>query len=340
MSFLTNIPKSIFGFFNFKKPSDDFRIINGVVCENTPSNQESHADQPPPSEKIKRISTHPSQPPPPQSNSEIHNPIEEIQVKKGRLPKIDRFFTSLKASGKAKRTIQEYKYEFRWWTRQAEKQNKTLYTLNISDIENILAKNHPSTARRKISFLRTLSKWYLREGKKRLHIEVLKFIAPKIPKRVPNDLGSKKFKEIREQAKELCANQDRVGVWLGLMLMCGLRISEIQTVTIHNDKRIKVLGKGNKERLVPITDWLMDSIKQIERKGKNGWAKNRNIIYRHVRKCGYKPHSLRHTYASELLRREKNIEEISVLLGHEDISTTSIYTRVNISADSAQLLDS
>jgi integrase/recombinase XerD len=321
MRLLSYITKSIFG---FKKQNDDFQIINGVVRENPQKHEESHADQPPP----------------PQYNSEIQNPIEEIQAKKGRLPKIGRFFTFLTSAGRSKRTIQEYKYEFRWWTRKAEILKKTLYTINISDIENTLEKIHPSTTRRKISFLRTLSKWYLREGKNRLYVEVSKFTVPKIPQRLPSDHGAKKFEEIKKQAKEFCKKQERVGVWLGLMLMCGLRISEIPTATVKDDHFIKVLGKGNKERLVPVPFWLLDSMNQIERGGQNGWAKNRNIVYRHVRKLGYKPHSLRHTYASELLRRGEKIETIKVLLGHVDISTTSIYARVNISADSALLLDS
>ncbi len=102
MRFLINKAKSIFG---FKQPKDDFRIINGVVCENPPQHEESHADQSSPAEK-KRISTHPPLPPPPQSSSEIQNPVEKIPTKNGRLPKIDRFFSFLTASGRAKRTIQ------------------------------------------------------------------------------------------------------------------------------------------------------------------------------------------------------------------------------------------
>ena len=340
MRLLSYITKSIFGLFDSKKPDNKVLIVGGVVCENFPTHEDIHADQPTPTEKEKRISTHPPQPPSPQHNSERQNPIEEIQAKKGRLPKIDRFFTFLTASGKAKRTIQEYRYEFHWWTRKAEILKKTLYTIKISDIEDILEKIHPSTTRRKISFLRTLSKWYLREGKNRLYVEVSKFTVPKIPQRLPSDHGAKKFEEIKKQAKEFCEKQERVGIWFGLMLMCGLRISEIQTATIKDDHFIKVLGKGNKERLVPVPLWLLDSMNQIERDSKNGWAKNRNIVYRHVRKLGYKPHSLRHTYASELLRRGEKIETIRVLLGHTDISTTSIYARVNISADSALLLDS
>jgi len=261
-------------------------------------------------------------------------------IKRGRLPKIDGFWNFLIASGRAKRTVQEYRYEFNWWNKTAERLKKTVYTLNIAELEEILKNIHPCTVRRKISFLRSLSRWYLREGKNRLYVEVSKFVSPKIPERLPGDHGGQKFKEIRETARDLCEKKEPVGIWFGLMSMCGLRISEIQTAIIRDDVFIKVLGKGNKERLVPVPIWIIVVMHELDRDGRKGWAKGRHTIYSNIKKLGYKPHSLRHTYASELLRRGKNIEEVKVLLGHKDISTTNIYARVNISADSAELLDS
>jgi integrase/recombinase XerD len=325
---IADIAKSIFG---LNKERDNYVIIDGILYENEQlkqNNEEKAIIDDEKSKKTAKIKTEISE-----------YDIEKLQ-RRGRLPKIERFWNFLTASGKAKRTIQEYKYEFGWWTKKAEKLNKTLYTLKISDIESILKDIHPSTARRKISFLKTLSKWYLREGKNRLYVEVSKFISPKIPQRLPSDHGAKKFEEIKKLSKELCDKKERVGIWLGLMIICGLRISEIQTVSVKDDIFIKVLGKGNKERLVPIPLWLFEALNKIKKNSQRGWAKNRNIVYWHVKKLGFKPHSLRHTYASELLRRGKNIEEIRVLLGHADISTTSIYARINISADSALLLDS
>ncbi len=264
---------------------------------------------------------------------------EEPEFRKGTLPKIERYWQFLKVTGKGTRTIQEYRYEYRWWERKASDIKKSIYALKVTDIEDSLIGIHPSTVRRKVSFLKGLGRWYLREGKAKLHTEVSKFITPKIPERLPGDHGQKKFIELRHQARELCEQNERLGVWLGLMLLCGLRISEIRTAKVKDERFVQVIGKGNKERLVPALNWLLNAMNRIKGAERGGWVKSRYVIYQHVKRIGYKPHSLRHTYASELLRRGKNIEEIRVLLGHADISTTSIYARVDIPFDAAELLD-
>ncbi|MBF0101656.1 MAG: tyrosine-type recombinase/integrase [Desulfobacterales bacterium] len=73
---------------------------------------------------------------------------------------------------------------------------------------------------------------------------------------------------------------------------------------------------------------------------KGGWAQNRKIIWAKLAQENIThPHNLRHTYASECLRRGKNIMEVKELLGHENIATTNIYTKLSIPDDVATLLD-
>jgi site-specific recombinase XerD len=267
--------------------------------------------------------------------------LPQKEAKKGRLPKIERFWDHLDVAGRGKRTIQEYKYEWKWWEAEALKKKRTVYSLRVKDIEEILKGLNPSTNRRKIAFLRTLSKWYLREGHPLLHTEIWKITSPKIPKRLPKDRGSEEFEELREKAKKLIADKDRVGLWIGLKLLCGLRISEIQTARKAGPGKIQVSGKGQKERLVPAPDWVLKGMKAIPADGKGGWRQGRIVIWRALAKEGIrKPHSLRHTYASELKRRGKTLDEIQVLLGHSDISTTTIYARIDIPDGVAELLDS
>ena len=257
----------------------------------------------------------------------------------GRIPRIDLFWDHLKAAGRGKRTIQEYKYEYSWWDKRAQAKKKTIYTLNIDEIENLLKDLNAHTSRRKAAFLRRLAKWYLRNGKNRLHVEAAKIVSPRVPERLPGDHGADKFLELRKKAESLCSQNTREGIWLGLLLMCGLRESEIQTVTVQNNNFIKVLGKGNKERKVPVPVWLLEAMKQVNKTGLMGWAKKRNVIYVAIKKIGYRPHSLRHTYASELLRRGKSIEDVRVLLGHSNIATTNIYARGNVPEDAAEVLE-
>ncbi|MBF0227877.1 MAG: tyrosine-type recombinase/integrase [Desulfobacterales bacterium] len=258
----------------------------------------------------------------------------------GRLPSIDKFWNYLKIQNKAKETIETYKYSFKYWTEKAREVKKTLYDLKIFHIEQILENVHPSTVRKKIAFLKKLAKWYLREGHPKLHNEVFKFDSPKLLRRIPGDLGTKTFTDLKDLGKEWCAYGKREGLWLSLMLMGGLRISEIKTIELKSGNLIKVLGKGNKERLIPIPDWLFVSLELHPKEGNGGWAKNRKLIWKKLNVENIRhPHNLRHTYASECLRRGKNIVEIKELLGHADISTTNIYARANVPTDVAILLD-
>jgi site-specific recombinase XerD len=235
----------------------------------------------------------------------------------------EEYLIYLKASNRSKRTIKEYSYDLNTWNRQY-----SLNTITRNQIEKVLSKLHPSTARRKIAALRSLAKWQVREGKPRLHAVLAQILPPKIPGRIPKDRGTEDFARLVAEAKALCLKGDRRGLWLGLMLCCGLRISEIQTAELSGGETIKVRGKGDKERLVPAPAWLRDSLQQIPAEH---WHKTREYIWREMKAMDVKkPHSLRHTYASELIRKGVALEEVQKLLGHSKIDTTLIYAKVKV----------
>ena len=127
----------------------------------------------------------------------------------------------------------------------------------------------------------------------------------RLPARLPKDRGDKAFITLREQAKAWCREENRVGIWVGAMAMSGLRISEIATIEMAGTGNIRVLGKGNKERQIPAPTWLIKSLATLPKYGRGGWALKRRRIWKILGQYGIeKPHSLRHTYASELLRRQ------------------------------------
>jgi integrase/recombinase XerD len=255
----------------------------------------------------------------------------------GPLPAIEQFFVYLQATGRSPRTIRTYQYEYTFWKKKSHGQ---VYFLEISEIENLIKDLHPSTAKKKIALLRKLAKWYLRQGKSKLHLEVSKLEIPKQVKRLPADRGGNEFIKYRNLAQTWCQAGRREGVWLGLMLTAGLRISEIATVQIGHQNFIRVIGKGSKERLVPVSPWLIKAMHEQKGIKQGGWRLKRKRIWAELAKEGIMhPHSLRHTYASELLRRGKSIEEIKVLLGHESIATTNIYTKLVVPVDVPVLLD-
>lgn len=246
---------------------------------------------------------------------------DEIGFQGDQIP--EGYLIHLGAAGRADRTVNEYQYELRWWNNQ-----KPMERITWRDIEKKINKMNPATARRKIAVLRSYARWQLREGFPRLHTEVGRVLPPKIPGRIPKDRGSEEFKKLSKQAAEMCRNGDRRGIWIGLMLCCGLRISEIEGVELSSEQNIKVIGKGNKERLLPAPGWLYAA---VAHENNRTWRRKRHLIWKELNNMGInKPHSLRHTYASELIRCGFLIEEVRELLGHTKLDTTLIYAKIQL----------
>ncbi|WP_173365152.1 tyrosine-type recombinase/integrase [uncultured Fibrobacter sp.] len=182
---------------------------------------------------------------------------------------------------------------------------------------------------------------------------------PKRPKRLVNVLGQKdlapeKFPELPDPPT---LQQVRARILLELIYGSGLRISECQSLTWDridvNAKLVRVLGKGNKERIVPLTESFIDRIanfKQMEAEAGHlptaagyvflsedgkpfGLRTLRNDIHDLLRDIGWEgkasPHVLRHSFATHLLENGAEIMSVKEMLGHSNISTTQVYTHVN-----------
>ncbi len=143
---------------------------------------------------------------------------------------------------------------------------------------------------------------------------------------------------------------------LELLYATGLRVSELVTLRVAQVNReqgvIRVSGKGNKERLVPLGEEALEWLARYLRDGRGlilgarqsdalfpsraGRAMTRQafwqIIKRHAHKAGIgkrlSPHTLRHAFATHLLNHGADLRVVQMLLGHSDISTTQIYTHV------------
>jgi len=338
MGFFSSVTKSLFGGKSDEVGS--LEIIDGIIVENgrlplkPPENQAVSQDR---VLKYKNIQNYTQEEPdfieptPPEEFPEPQTPRSEPTTAPDPGPFVvpEIYLTHLQSSGRAKRTVQEYIWDLKWW---ANRYN--LHTIGLHDVEKVLAKLHPSTARRKIAALRSFAKWKLREGDGELHAVVSLVFPPKTPIRVPKDRGSEKFTACAKHALELTRSGDRRGIWLGLMGCCGLRISEVATATPVPEKTIKVVGKGNKERLIPAPGWLLEALEKDQDREGRDWRKSRFLIWRELKKMGItNPHSLRHTFASELVRKGFTLEQVKMLLGHAKLDTTLVYARVSLPDD-------
>jgi integrase/recombinase XerD len=143
---------------------------------------------------------------------------------------------------------------------------------------------------------------------------------------------------------------------LELLYSCGLRVSELISLEYRhiniNDEYIRILGKGNKERLLPMGEMAIEYLSQYEKKArpfliKKGqtdgyFLSNRGsnmsrqnffyIIKAYAQKSGISkplsPHSLRHAFATHLVQQGADLRSVQLMLGHSDISTTQIYTHI------------
>ena len=224
------------------------------------------------------------------------------------------------------------------------------YLFNLS--ERRLSR--PTVARR-ISSLKNFFKFILKE--KIIHsVDVTIFKSPKLkrsfPKSIDSDLVAKALFSLMDEKNDLWVNLRDRAVML-LLYGAGLRISEalsLKKKEAPSGDWLRILGKGNKYRDVPLLPVICDGIKEYldvcpfdvkEEQplflGKRGGLLSPRIIQRRIENLRYTlgmpshttPHALRHAFATHLLSGGADLRAIQQLLGHSSLSTTQRYTDVN-----------
>lgn len=245
---------------------------------------------------------------------------------------------------------------------------KETYQLNLLDAKHNHIRSYmvhlmeeklsEATINRKISALRSFYKFLLRAGKTDQN-PMLSIKAPKIPKRLPVSIETQKLDQLLDSEVYFddSFGSKRDHLVIELLFGTGIRLAELiglkDTDVDFYEKTIRVLGKRNKERIVPINKELINQLNSyIELKKIQNFNNNLlNLIVTNTGAKGYpkliyrivssylslvstnkkkSPHVLRHSYATSLLNAGADLNAIKELLGHASLSATQVYTHNSI----------
>jgi integrase/recombinase XerC len=216
-------------------------------------------------------------------------------------------------------------------------------------------KNKRSSLGRKLASLRTFFRFLMREGY--INLNPAKMVStPKQEKHLPAFLSVDEVFNLLSVKFPSNALGLRDRAIMETLYSCGIRVSELVGLNEgdieFNLGIIKVLGKGRKERIVPIGSKALDALKEYflakektaDKKDRPAFLNSRGkrfssrgverVIQKYLLKCGIlkkiTPHSLRHTFATHLLDAGADLRSIQELLGHASLSTTQKYTHVSL----------
>jgi integrase/recombinase XerD len=181
--------------------------------------------------------------------------------------------------------------------------------------------------------------------------------SPKAPKKLPEILMEVEISAIIKGVDDLSPFCRRDKAIIEMLYSCGLRVSELCDLSLNNlfldDDMIRIMGKGSKERLLPVGGRAKNFLNDYLIHCRPGFQKNKgsssvflsrngnqltraminNILNKWVREAGItkpvSPHTLRHSFATHLLEGGADLRFVQALLGHSDISTTQIYTHLD-----------
>ena len=269
---------------------------------------------------------------------------------------IEEFIDYLRFEKKySENTISSYKRDLNKMNSYLKKDFIKLTKADIQKYIQNLSKNESSnTISRTISSLKSFYK-FLEINKYTNTNPLTTIISPKTARKLPKVLSEEEVNKLLD----INLNNDfdyRNKAMLELMYSSGLRVSELINLTVNDvdlkNSLVRIFGKGSKERIVPLNDYATEALnnyilyhrpKLFKQKESNylflnnhGNQMTRQGFFKTLKKIakekGIKselsPHTLRHSFATHLLKYGADLRSIQELLGHSDISTTQIYTHI------------
>ena len=289
---------------------------------------------------------------PPAMEESIRDFVTSLALERGRSPKTVEAYES-DLSQAAVFLAKQGRTDWKRVTRD----DATAWAQNLSD-----RKLASSSAARKLSALRMFARYLVHDGVRADDFTEL-VVGPKLQRKLPGTLTLEEIGKIlaAPTGEDAFGLRDR-GI-LELFYSSGLRVSELCELTLQqvdlDHGFVRVMGKGSKERVVPLGDQAIRAIQAYLASGRPHFVKTKTgsqfflsnrgtaisrktvwlMVKTHTRRAGIiktvKPHLLRHAFATHLLSGGADLRAIQEMLGHADIGTTQIYTAV----ESTRLLD-
>ncbi len=263
--------------------------------------------------------------------------------------------------GVSENTLVSYRNDLDKLLRWMSEKGLSVANVTTTDLQQyqswLTDKNYKQTSKaRMLSAIRRLFQYTHRE-KVRLDDPSALLISPKLPKRLPKDLSEAQIEALLEAPDPNDPIELRDKAMLELLYATGLRVTELVSLTMENMSLrqgvVRIVGKGNKERLVPMGENAVDWIETFLQQGrstllgeqtsdvvfpsKRAKQMTRQTFWHRIKHYAViagidtellSPHVLRHAFATHLLNHGADLRVVQMLLGHSDLSTTQIYTHV------------
>ena len=260
--------------------------------------------------------------------------------------------------GLTNQTIQDYKDDFsqflKYYPSKVDLDDLTSSDLNEFSYDQAINGKSSATITRRIA---TIKNFFLFLESENLKSDLLntEISLPNKEKKLPEVLSEEEVIELLKTPDKHTDLGKRDYALLEVLYSCGLRVSEAEKLQLNQintqEKIIKVVGKGKKERIIPIRDEALNAIKDYiynvrsEKRivdknyvflNRSGKKLTRQVIYslvvKYAKYAGIEkkihPHTLRHSFATHLLDNGADLRVVQELLGHTNIGTTQLYTHV------------
>ena len=258
-------------------------------------------------------------------------------------------------------TLAAYQNDLSWLLSFCEQQEMNPLDVQLEDLQHFAVQLHehqigPTSQARILSGIRSFYKYLLLSGEiEQDPTELLE--SPHLGERLPEVLSTDEIDQIQKSIDLSKPEGQRNKTIIEVLFSCGLRVSELVNLKLSNlyleEGFVRVMGKGSKERLVPISSkairelkyWFVDrnlmKIQQgeedyvfLNRRGKHLTRTmilimlKRQAVAAGITKT-ISPHTLRHSFATELLKGGADLRAIQAMLGHESIGTTELYMHID-----------